>query len=139
MPRLAVLAVLGAVAAGLWWRRGRPGRLVRALDPRPGERILAVGPGAEAVAVARRLAPGGTLELLGEDRAALDRVLRHAVDQGVEGIVATQGDPRALPFADASFDRAYVLGPTGEAVPAELRRVVRPGGEVVARPGGPLD
>jgi SAM-dependent methyltransferase len=47
------------------------------------------------------------------------------------------GDARALPYADASFDRAYsslVLHfvPDAARAVAEMRRVVRPGGTVVA-------
>jgi SAM-dependent methyltransferase len=47
------------------------------------------------------------------------------------------GDARALPYADALFDRAYSslvlhLVPDAEKVVAEMRRVVRPGGTVVA-------
>ena len=47
------------------------------------------------------------------------------------------GDARALPYADASFDRAYsslVLQfiPDAAKAVAEMRRVVRPGGTVVA-------
>ena len=138
MRRLVVLAALGAVAAALGWRRGAPARLRRVLAPRPGERILAVGEGTavHAPALAAALAPGGTLEILAAQRAPLDRALSRAVHRGVDGIAATQGDPRALPFADASFDGACLLGGRGDdGTLRELRRVVRPGGRVVvARP-----
>ena len=47
------------------------------------------------------------------------------------------GDARALPYADASFDRAYSslllhFVPDAARVVAEMRRVVRPGGSLVA-------
>ncbi|HEX2088106.1 MAG TPA: methyltransferase domain-containing protein [Solirubrobacteraceae bacterium] len=128
MRRLAILAALGIAGGALWWRRRAPLRAVRALDPRPGERVLVVGAGRHALAVARRVAPGGTLELVDPRREALDDVLRRAAEEGIEGVVATQADPLALPFADASVDAAAAVG---EHDARELRRVVRPGGRVV--------
>jgi SAM-dependent methyltransferase len=52
-------------------------------------------------------------------------------------ISVQQGDARTLPFADASFDRAFSLLvlhfiPEAERAVAEMRRVVRPGGMVAA-------
>jgi ubiquinone/menaquinone biosynthesis C-methylase UbiE len=157
VKRALLAAVAGVAAAALWWRRNpsacpynqrfwveaphplitRP-RLREALAPRPGERLLEVGPGTGyyALPVAQWLAPGGTLEVLDVQREMLDHTLRRAAEQGVEGIVATQADAQAMPFGDASVDGAYlvtVLGeiPDQEAALKELHRVVRPGGRVV--------
>ena len=157
MRRLSLLAALAVAAAALWWRRNpsacpynqrfwveaphplitRP-RLREVLEPRPGERILEVGPGTGyyALPVAGWLAPGGTLEVLDVQREMLDHTLRLAAEQGVEGIVATEADARSMPYDDASIDGAYlvtVLGeiPDQEAALGELRRVVRPGGRIV--------
>ena len=157
MRRLALLVGLGIAAAALWWRRNpsacpygqrfwveaphplitRP-RLRATLEPRPGERLLEVGPGTGyyALPVAGWLAPGGTLELLDLQREMLDHTLGRAAEAGLDGIVATQADATAMPYEDASMDGAYlvaVLGeiPDQEAALRELHRVVRPGGRVV--------
>ncbi|MFL5280068.1 MAG: class I SAM-dependent methyltransferase, partial [Rhodopila sp.] len=52
-------------------------------------------------------------------------------------ITLQQADARALPFADASFDRAFSMLvlqfiPDAPRAVAEMRRVVRPGGTVAA-------
>jgi len=151
----AGLLVLG-IGVALWWRRNPSAcpysqrfwieaphplitreRLRRVLDPRPGERVLEVGPGTGyyAIPVAEWLGPDGRLELFDLQQEMLDHTLRRAGPlAGRMG--ATQGDARSLPYPDDSFDAAYlvtVLGeiPDQEAALAELRRVVRPGGRVV--------
>ena len=157
MRRAGLLVLLGIAAAALWWRRNPSacpygqrfwveaphplitrGRLKAILEPRPGERLLEVGPGTGyyALPVAGWLAPGGTLELLDLQREMLDHTLRRAAEAGLEGIVATQSDATEMPYEDASIDGAYlvlVLGeiPDQEAALRELQRVVRPGGRVV--------
>jgi ubiquinone/menaquinone biosynthesis C-methylase UbiE len=52
-------------------------------------------------------------------------------------ITIGQADARALPFGDASFDRAFSMlvlqfMPDAERAVAEMRRVVRPGGKATA-------
>lgn len=157
MRRAALLALAAVVAAALWWRKNPSAcpygqrfwveaphplitraRLREALAPRPGERILEVGPGTGyyALPMAEWLAPGGTLELLDLQREMLDHTLRRAAEQGIDGIVATQSDATKMPYEDESLDGAYlvlVLGeiPDQEAALRELHRVVRPGGRVV--------
>ena len=157
MRRLLLLLAGATVAAALWWRRNPSAcpynqrfwveaphplitraRLRATLEPKPGERLLEVGPGTGyyALPVAGWLAPGGTLEVLDVQREMLDHTLRRAAEQQVEGIVATEADARSMPYEDASMDGAYlvtVLGeiPDQEAALRELHRVVRPGGRVV--------
>jgi len=161
IARTLLAVVLGVVAAfarfALWWRRnpsacpyglrffvGLPhpfitsARLRDVLAPRPGERVLEVGPGAGyyALPVARWLEPGGTLDVLDVQRKMLDYVARQAAEDGITNVVPTQADARALPYPDASFDAAYltlVLGevPDQERALRELRRVLKPGGRLV--------
>jgi len=161
IARTLFAVVLGIVVAlagfALWWRRnpsacpyglrfcvGLPhpfitrARLRDVLAPRPGERVLEVGPGAGyyALPVARWLKPGGTLDVLDVQRKMLDYVVRRAAEDGITNVVPTQADARALPYPDASFDGAYltlVLGevPDQERVLHELPRVLKPGGRLV--------
>jgi ubiquinone/menaquinone biosynthesis C-methylase UbiE len=153
-----VLAVLGAVAAiALWWRRHPSAcpysqrfwvqaphplvtrkRLREALGPRAGERLLEVGPGTGyyALPVAGWLGPEGTLDVCDLQQEMLDHTAGRARAAGLDTIVPTQGDARALPYGDDAVDGAYlvtVLGeiPEQQAALRELARVVRPGGRVV--------
>ena len=157
MRRAIAVVLLAILGVALWWRRNPSAcpynqrfwveaphplitrnRLRSILAPRPGERLLEVGPGTGyyALPVAGWLGPGGTLEVLDVQREMLDHTLRRASEQRVEGIVATEADARAMPSDDESMDGAYlvtVLGeiPDQDAALRELRRVVRPGGRVV--------
>jgi ubiquinone/menaquinone biosynthesis C-methylase UbiE len=153
-----VLAILGAVVAiALWWRRHPSAcpysqrfwvqaphplvtrkRLREALGPQAGERLLEVGPGTGyyALPVAEWLGPEGTLEVFDLQQAMLDHTVGRAREAGLDTIVPTQGDARALPYGDDAVDGAYlvtVLGeiPDQDAALRELARVVRPGGRVV--------
>ncbi|WP_273844177.1 class I SAM-dependent methyltransferase [Rubrobacter calidifluminis] len=113
-------------------------RLRLLLDPRPGERLLEVGPGTGyyTLDVAGLLKPGGTLHALDVQQRMLDHTLRAARERGIDNIVAGCGDARSLPYGDDTFDGAYmvaVLGevPDQEAVLQELHRVLKPGGRLV--------
>jgi ubiquinone/menaquinone biosynthesis C-methylase UbiE len=147
---------LAALGAALWWRRNPSacpysqrfwveaphpvitrGRLMEALAPAEGERLLEVGPGTGyyTLHVADRIG-GGTLEVFDLQQEMLDHTMRRAAEAGVANVVPTQGDARALPYADATFDGAYlttVLGeiPDQDAALRELSRVLRPSGRLV--------
>ena len=115
-----------------------PGHLRRILEPRSGERILEIGPGVgvHAVPVASSLRPGGMLDVVDVQREMLDDVLARARAHGVTNINAQQGDARKLPYSDATFDGAYLVGVLGEIPDAqgalrELRRVLKPDGLLV--------
>ena len=157
-PRTALATTTAALAgAALWWRRHPSAcpygqrfwveaphplitraRLREVLAPQPGERVLEVGPGTGYYTpdVAEWVAPAGTVEVLDLQQEMLDHTLRRARERGLSNITPARGDARELPYADASFDAAYlvtVLGeiPDQEAALRELARVLRPGGRLV--------
>lgn len=156
MRRALVATTLGLLGLALWLRRHpsampysvrifvqlpHPGitraRLLEVLDPRPGERVLEVGPGTGyyALAVAERLTPG-ELEVCDVQQAMLDHVQREARKHGIANIAGRAADAQDMPFEPDRFDAAYVVQVLGEvpdqdAALRELARVVKPGGRVV--------
>ena len=116
-------AIVGLGVAVAWKVRG--GGVIRRLAPQPGEKLLGAGAyaGAFAAEVAEKLWPGGELALVDVPESAADE----AHHRGLESVTLV-GDESTLPFEDASFDGAYVTGPTDFE---ELRRVLRPGARVV--------
>jgi SAM-dependent methyltransferase len=102
------------------------------LEPSPGRRLLDVGCGSgeDVRALAERVAPTG--RAVGVDLS--ETLVAEARERGADVVVA---DAHRLPFADASFDAARVertLQHVGDPahVLAEMARVVRPGGILVA-------
>ena len=157
-PRTLALGAAGAVAGvAAWWRRHPSAcpysqrfwveaphpfitraRLREALEPRPGERMLEVGPGTGyyTLDVAEWIAPEGRLAIFDLQQEMLDHTLRRARERGIANVEASQGDARDLPYPDASFDAAYlvtVLGeiPDQDAALRELHRVLEPDGRLV--------
>lgn len=115
-----------------------PQRLNSILDPRPGERILEIGPGIgiHALPVAVALLPKGILDVLDVQQAMIADLERRAAKRGITNIVATHGDARKLPYPDRTFDAAYMITVLGEipdqaAALMELQRVLKPGGRLV--------
>jgi ubiquinone/menaquinone biosynthesis C-methylase UbiE len=155
---LGAATILALVlAAALWWRKNPSAcpygqrfwveaphplitreRLRDALDPRPGERILEVGPGTGyyTLDVAEWIGPDGTLDIFDIQQEMLDHTMQRAADGGLTNLRPSQGDGRDLPFGDESFDGAFLVTTLGEipdqgAAVAELARVIKPGGRLV--------
>ena len=90
----------------------------------------------QALYVAGLLGDGGRLDIVDIQQPMLDHVMRRAADKNVGSIVPTRADARKLPYADASFDAAYLVTVLGEipdpgAVVREIGRVLKPGGRLV--------
>jgi ubiquinone/menaquinone biosynthesis C-methylase UbiE len=98
------------------------------LRPGPGDRVLDIGCGNGRFVFFQRPSCG---ELVGIDAGA------HFLDEPLAGVDLARGDVRLLPFADASFDKAYSLDVlehlTEDGVVrmlSEARRVLKPGGKL---------
>jgi cyclopropane fatty-acyl-phospholipid synthase-like methyltransferase len=138
-PYLEHLARLGAADLHPAERRGSA-RLEHALDLNPGQRVLEIGCGTGQTLI--RLAASHDVTLHGVDRMSrmLATARRRVSLAGVGRRVGlTRADGVRLPFADGSFDRVYMESVLGFQTPgrarellAEVRRVLAPGGRLVA-------
>jgi protein-L-isoaspartate O-methyltransferase len=157
-PRHLLLASAAAVAgAAIWWRRNPSAcpysqrfwveaphplitrsRLREILDPKPGERILEVGPGTGyyTLDAAELVKPDGQVDVLDLQQEMLDHTMRRAAEAGLTNVTPNQSDATSMPYEDGTFDAAYlttVLGeiPDQDAALRELARVLKPGGRLV--------
>jgi SAM-dependent methyltransferase len=154
---LILAAAAALAAAALWWRKNPSAcpysqrfwvqaphplitrdRLRQILDPKPGERILEVGPGTGyyTLDAAEWVKPDGEVDILDLQPEMLDHTMRRAGEAGLANVTPTQSDATAMPYEDGIFDAAYlttVLGeiPDQDAVLREFARVLRPGGRLV--------
>ena len=155
--KTAAAAVAAVAGAALWWRRNPSAcpysqrfwvqaphpfitrdRLREVLAPRPGERVLEIGPGTGyyTLELAEWLAPKGHVDVLDIQQEMLDHTMRRVFEAGIPNVTPTQGDAQDLPYDDDYFDAAVlvtVLGeiPDQDAAMGEIARVLKPGGRLV--------
>ncbi|WP_018565831.1 class I SAM-dependent methyltransferase [Streptomyces sp. PsTaAH-124] len=155
--RWGLAAGAATTAAAAWWLGDRApypyaqrglldlslpyltvGALDEVLHPRPGERMLEVGPGTglQSLHVAPRLGPHGGLDILDIQQDMLDHVMRRARQRGLANISPARADARELPYPEGSFDAVYLVTALGEIpeperVLWEAARVLAPGGRLV--------
>ncbi len=125
---------------------GEVERLAAWLEVRPGTHVadLGAGDGTFAVALARRVGPGGRVYATEIDAESLAEIRRAATAAGlsnvavIEGAVSTTNLPDAC--CDALFSRAVYHHLTDPAaINADIRRALRPGGRLLIidfEPGG---
>jgi ubiquinone/menaquinone biosynthesis C-methylase UbiE len=109
---------------------------VEALAVRPGQTALDLGcgPGTDLAALAEAVTPSGAVFGIDSSAEMLERARARSAE--LPQVALQRGDIHALPYADASIDRAHtdrVLQHVAEParVLAEARRVLRPGGRLV--------
>jgi protein-L-isoaspartate O-methyltransferase len=153
---LLIAAAGGALAAAAWWRT-HPSpcpygqrfwveaphpiitrkRLLEILAPEPGEQLLEVGPGTGyySLPVAGRL-DHGRLHIADIQQQMLDHTARRARRAAITNVEPARADAQHLPYAEATFDGAYLVATLGEipdpdAALGELARVLKPNGRLV--------
>jgi SAM-dependent methyltransferase len=111
--------------------------MVRALDPQPGDTVLelAAGPGDVGFAAAPLLGEEGRLISSDFSSEMVEVARRRATELGLKNVEHRQIDAEDIPLEDDSVDGVLcrfglMLMPDPEAVVAEMRRVLRPGGRL---------
>ena len=115
-------------------------RALALLNLAPGERVLEVGCGTGVFlpALAAAVGPDGQVVGLDHNPGFLEEARQRAITAGVSTLVTLEvADAMRLPFPDASFDAAHVERvlmhlADPDAALREMRRVLRPGGRLVA-------
>jgi len=115
-------------------------RILKLARLQPGEAVLDLGCGTGTLAIAAKRAVGAAGKVHGIDASpemlarAAQKARRAAMD-----VAFTEAAAQALPFSDASFDVVltsvmlhHLPRPARAQCAAEMRRVLRPGGRVLA-------
>jgi ubiquinone/menaquinone biosynthesis C-methylase UbiE len=115
-------------------------RLVRLARLEPGQSVLDIGCGTGSLAIAakRRVGPSGTAEGIDASPEMIDRARRKARKAGLD-LTFTTGVVEALPFPDGHFDAVlstlmlhHLPREARQQCAREIRRVLKPGGRVLA-------
>ena len=115
-------------------------KLLRLAHLGPGESVLDVGCGTGTLAIAAKRVAGAAGRVHGIDASPemIARAERKATKAGVE-VVFQNALAQALPFPDAQFDAVlstvmlhHLTRKVREQAAAEMRRVLKPGGRVLA-------
>jgi ubiquinone/menaquinone biosynthesis C-methylase UbiE len=114
-------------------------RFLDLLDASPGEWILDVGCGSGSFcrAVAPQVLPGGRVIGVDREAEAIDLATRLSAVEAATTLAFNQADGHDLPFDDQSFDAVVCISVLEFCehpceVLAEIRRVLRPGGRLLA-------
>jgi len=155
--KVLAAGALSVLGVALWWRKNPSAcpysqrfwveaphpfitrdRLREILEPKPGERVLEIGPGTGyyTLDMAEWVGPDGTVEIFDLQQEMLDHTIRRARERGLWNVNPTQGDAQRLPYEDDSFDAALLVATLGEipdqdAALREVARVLRPGGRLI--------
>jgi SAM-dependent methyltransferase len=112
-------------------------RIIEATAPRPGERMLDVGcgNGAVALAVSALVAPGGSVMGLDISGPMLAYARQRAEAAGIASVSFRQGDAQVCPLPPASFDAVVsrfgvMFFDDPAAAFANLGRALKPGGRI---------
>ena len=112
-------------------------RIIEAAAPRPGERVLDVGcgNGAVALAVSGLVAPGGSVMGLDVSGPMLAYARRRAAAAGIASVSFRKGDAQVYPLPPAGFDAVVsrfgvMFFDDPVAAFANLGRALRPGGRI---------